>query len=115
MVLSKSSMKGRMLAGSSRRTISQRCRNSSAISAETSRDQPSAVLKLTTRTGFLYWPLSRSKDGLVIRHFRIGLAPDSADLAEIIDNQINILRIARDDRRDCGILTYSHVTGIQTG
>src|SRR5438477_3643745 len=59
--LSKRSIKGRMHAGSSRRSISQRWRNSSAISAETSRDHPSAVLKLTTRTGFLYWPLSKPR------------------------------------------------------
>ena len=38
-----------------------------------------------------------ANDGLVIRRFCTGLAPDSADLAEIIDNQINILLICRDD------------------
>ena len=32
-----------------------------ATSSETSRDQPSVVLKLTTRTGLLYWPLSKSR------------------------------------------------------
>ena len=29
-----------------------------------------------------------AKDGLVIRRFRIGLAPDGAEPAEIIDNEI---------------------------
>src|SRR5215217_3421036 len=34
--------------------------DSSATSSETSRAQPSATLKPTTRTGFLYWPSSKS-------------------------------------------------------
>jgi len=89
MVLSKRSMKGRMLGGSSRRSISHRCRNSSAISAETSRDQPSVVLKADDPNRIIVLAAQQvAKDGLVIRRFRIGLAPDGAEPAEIIDNEI---------------------------
>jgi len=47
--------------GTSRSYRSQRWRSSWATSAGTSRDQPSAVLKATTRTGSLYCPSIRSR------------------------------------------------------
>jgi hypothetical protein len=64
---------------------------SSATSLDTSRDQPSAVLKATIRTGSEYCPSSRS----VIRVFQIGalligLAPSPARATEVVEDQINV-------------------------
>jgi hypothetical protein len=46
--------------GISRPSLSQSKAMRSAISSETSRDQPSTVLNETTRTGLEYWPSIRS-------------------------------------------------------
>ena len=64
---------------------SQRRRSSCAISAETSSDQRSAVLKLTTRTGSWYCPVSRSADDrFQVGLFGIGLPPDAALAPQIV-------------------------------
>src|SRR3954467_8518988 len=89
-----------MLAGTSRNWRSQRRRTSWATSAETSLDQPSAVLKLTTRTGLLYWPVSRS--WMTVSRSAV-LAPDPAMLTEIVHHQVDVLIRARRHDRRCPI------------
>ena len=84
-----------MKAGTSR---SQRRRISSATSAEMPRDQPSAMLKATTRTGLEYWAGEQVlNDGLKVRGLDIGLAPGAAVLAEVVDDEADILVVAAGD------------------
>jgi hypothetical protein len=57
---------------------------SPAMSSETSRDQPSAVLKATTRRASLYWPEKIADDGLPIGLGGVGLIVGDAELAVIV-------------------------------
>jgi hypothetical protein len=61
------------------------------MSAEISRDQPSAVLKLTTRTGFEYCPSSNLDDGLQVRGLDVGFAVGAPAPAKIVYHQASIL------------------------
>src|SRR5205814_8653100 len=74
-------------------------RSSRATSSDTSSDQPSPVLKPTTRTGFLYCPLSGSE--MTASRLDIGLAIGAAQVAEIIQHEIHRLIIVtvRHNRR----------------
>jgi hypothetical protein len=68
---------------------------------ETSCDQPSAVLKPTTRTGFFVLTLKQIEDhGFEISRLDVGFAPCATIPAEIVDNEIHILIVAI--RHDCG-------------
>ena len=62
-----------------------------AISFDTWRDQPSAVLKAITRTGELYWPSSNART-TVARSVScwVGLPPAAAKAPKIIQHQIDI-------------------------
>jgi hypothetical protein len=57
-------------------------------------DQPSEVLKATTRTGFLYCLSSRSSIGSQIGGFKVGFPIDPTKLAQIVDHHIDVVIIA---------------------
>ena len=60
------------------------------MSSVTSRDQPSAVSKATTRTGDEYWPSKQAADqrsAVGVSH--VGLGPNPTVLAEIVEHKID--------------------------
>jgi hypothetical protein len=60
------------------------------MSSDTSRDQPSDVLKATTRTGFSYSPLSmlRIKVSLSASFSELTIRP--TDAAKVVENEIDL-------------------------
>jgi hypothetical protein len=59
------------------------------MSAETSAAHCSAMLKATTTTGSLNWPVMRSReDGFKSGLSDVGLAPDTTTVSEIVGDQI---------------------------
>ena len=63
----------------------KRRRSSSAISTVTSRDQPSAVLKATIRTGWLKLVFQETADqSLAVGAFLVCLAPGASEPAKIV-------------------------------
>jgi hypothetical protein len=81
---------GRFLLGVTCRSMnrlvsSERLSSASpAMSSETSRDQPSAVLKATTRRASLYWLEKIADDGLPIGLGGVGLIVGDAELAVVV-------------------------------
>jgi hypothetical protein len=67
-----------------------RSSTSPAISSDTSLDQPSAVLKATTRRASLYWPVRKiADDGLAIGLRGVGLVIGDAELAVVVEDQVD--------------------------
>ena len=73
----------------SRRCRSQRRRSSCATSAETSSDQPSAMLKPTTDRVAILACQKVLDYGLKVSRLAVRLAPSASDLSEIVGYQID--------------------------
>jgi hypothetical protein len=64
-----------------------------AISSLASRDQPSAVLKATMRTGDEYWPskkLADQRGPVGMEHVGLGPGQAAERAAEVIEHEIDI-------------------------
>jgi hypothetical protein len=60
------------------------------MSSDTSQDQPSAVLRATTRRALPYWPVQKiADDGFAVGLGGIGLVKGDAELTMVVQDQVD--------------------------